>query len=491
MPGGMLAADRRQPLGSRRRPVRNDLFYSAGDGAAYSLMVGLGETYFVAFALALGASKTAAGLVATLPMLAGATLQLATPWAVKKLGSHRRWVVLSVSLQATAVLLMPLAWLFAGLGGKESFPPVVWYIYGVATLYWFGGLSGGPAWNTWIETVVPKSVRTNFFACRSRLSQFCTLAGFAIGGLMLDWAKRGSWELYAFCGILVAAAACRYLSATFLFLKSEPEPTVGREQYEPLFKLFAKSLRGPGITLVWYLLAMQVAVQISGPYFNPFMLRDRNYSYLAYMVMVGLGFLGKAMTMSLWGRVARQSGARRLLLIGGFSIIPIAAMWLIGDPVHALGLELGRHWSFSPEASLRLADGLEFVYYCFLQLLSGWVWAAYELAMLLMFFEAIPRAERTGMLTFYNWGNSAAMVVGSTLGGVILYSLGESHQAFLVLFYLSSLVRLCNVALLFLLPDLHVHRNPPAVIPLGAGTSRSLLDQPVLSSLEEKDEPSA
>src|SRR6187431_394534 len=63
---------------------RGDMRASIGDAAAYSVMVGIGETYFAAFALAIGAGETFAGLIATLPMLAGASLQLATPWALKR-----------------------------------------------------------------------------------------------------------------------------------------------------------------------------------------------------------------------------------------------------------------------------------------------------------------------------------------------------------------------------------------------------------------------
>ena len=65
-------------------------------------MVGIGETYFAAFALALGTGETFAGLVATLPMLAGAALQLATPWCLQRARSYKKWVILCASLQAAA-----------------------------------------------------------------------------------------------------------------------------------------------------------------------------------------------------------------------------------------------------------------------------------------------------------------------------------------------------------------------------------------------------
>ena len=41
--------------------------------------------------------------------------------------------------------------------------------------------------------------------------------------------------------------------------------------------------------------------------------------------------------------------------------------------------------------------------------LAGAAWGAYELALVLLFFETIPEAERTSLLTLYNVANSAAL----------------------------------------------------------------------------------
>jgi MFS family permease len=82
------------------------------------------------------------------------------------------------------------------------------------------------------------------------------------------------------------------------------------------------------------------------------------------------------------------------------------------------------------------------------QILSGICWAAYELAMALMFLHGIPRKQRTSMLTLYNFGNAAAMVLGGMIGYAVLTSFGESHNTYLLLFFLSSCVRLAMVPLL-------------------------------------------
>src|SRR5947209_8123166 len=89
---------------SRRRKLRKTLHNSVSDGAAFSVMVGIGETYFPAFVLALGMGEIAAGLVASIPLLVGAILQLVSPAAVSWLGSNRRWVIACVALQAASFL---------------------------------------------------------------------------------------------------------------------------------------------------------------------------------------------------------------------------------------------------------------------------------------------------------------------------------------------------------------------------------------------------
>ena len=63
----------------RSAQLRRDLRAIVGDGVAFSVMVGAGESYIPAFALAAGLGEITAGLVATLPMLVGAAFQLVTP----------------------------------------------------------------------------------------------------------------------------------------------------------------------------------------------------------------------------------------------------------------------------------------------------------------------------------------------------------------------------------------------------------------------------
>lgn len=462
----------------RRPRPRADLRASIGDAAAYSLMVGIGETYFAAFALALGTGETVAGLVATLPMLIGATLQLATPWFLQRTGSYKRWVVLCASLQAAALLLMPVA---AWLIGR---PATAW-IFLAATLYWAASQATGPAWNTWMEEVVPRRLRASFFACRARISQTATLMGFVVGGLALQAGKASGWLLSAFVGIFLAGALCRFTSAWFLSRQSEP----ARGRYELRHVALHSLLKGTsgevGVPLVLYLLAVQTAVQISGPYFTPYMLAQRKLTYFSYMLLIGIGFVGKVLALPVWGRVAHYAGARRLLWIGGTAIVPVAALW-IGADLFAwetrLPLELAG-WSVVLPLSGEMA------YLAGVQLVSGIVWAAYELAMLLMFFEAIPCQQRASVLTFYNFGNAAALVLGGLIGATILQIGKESHGAYLTLFGVSSLARLATVLLLRQAPERPVSNVRPAMRVIAVRADEGPVERPILPSLSSHGPP--
>src|SRR6185436_2615670 len=105
-------------------------------------------------------TAVAGGLVASVPLLGGALLQLASPWGVRRIGSYRRWVVACVAAQA--LCYVPLA--LAALRGAA--PTAA--IYLVAMLYWAAGMAAGPAWNAWVGCIVPDRLRAPYWAGRTR-----------------------------------------------------------------------------------------------------------------------------------------------------------------------------------------------------------------------------------------------------------------------------------------------------------------------------------
>jgi len=222
--------------------LRRDLRAILLDGAAFSVMVGGGETYLAPFVLAAGLGEVQAGFIASLPPLAGAVLQLASPAAVRRLQSHRRWVVLCALVQAASFLPLIAAALVGTIPATAAFL--------VATIYWGAGMSTGPAWNTWIGTLVPRSLRASYFARRTRITQVGTVAGLLAGGGLLAAGKAGGWEMQAYAALFLLSCACRFASAGFLASQSAAIGTIPSPPHQSRLRALKRRASAPkaGIT---------------------------------------------------------------------------------------------------------------------------------------------------------------------------------------------------------------------------------------------------
>lgn len=416
-------------------------------------MVGTGETYLPAFALAIGLGEMAAGLVSSVPLVAGGLMQLISPRAVRLLGSHRRWVVICATIQALSFLPLVAA---AAIGSMSLAALMM-----VATIYWGAGLATGPAWNTWVGTLIPRSVRPRFFALRTRVSQFVVLLTLVGSGLLLQAGEAAGRLLLVFGILFSCAAAFRLLSSVWLRLHSEPTPLPDGMRQIP-WRLVRHHLRASrGGRLLVYLVAVQAAVQLASPFFTPFMLQQLDFSYTQFVMILAAAFLAKVIALPIWGRWAKRAGAYQLLWIGGIGITPLSAGWVVS---HHFGWLL------------------------FLQVVAGVVWAAYELAFFLLIFESIPEQERTSVLTIYNVLNTTAWVGGSLLGGAVLYQLDVSYYGYLVVFGLSAAGRAVALTLLARVPALAVEADEFSVRTIAIRPGGASLDAPVLPSLPDQRE---
>lgn len=403
------AGHARPPPGRLRRDLRS----ITGDGVLYSLMIGCGESHFAAFALALGMGQALAGLVASVPLAAGATLQLVAPWAVRRLGSHKRWVMACATVQGLSFVPMIV-------GGAAGTMPAL-ALFAFASLYWAAALGCGPAWNTWVGTIIPARIRTRYFGGRTRVAQVGTSVGLLGSGLVLHAASKTDWLLSAFALMFLIAGCARLACLLFLRAQSEPVPLPREARIVPPRELLRRARHGADGRLLVYMACTTAAVHVATPFLNPFMLKQLRFDYTQYVVLLAAAFIARIIAPPFLSRFAQRFGVRRLLWVGGLGIAPLSALWTVSG---------------------------EFWYLLGIQLLSGVLWAAYELSTFLLFFETIRQEERTSVLSAFNFANCAAILLGSMIGGGLLGLLGESHAAYMVVFCVSLAARVLGVGLL-------------------------------------------
>jgi MFS family permease len=441
----------REPYASEARPEgasQRDLRSMVADGVFFSGMVGLGETYVPAFALAVGLGEVVAGLVATLPMLAGALFQLVTPWGVRHLRSYRRWVVACACLQALSFAPLVIGAALGKIG-------LLWLAVSTVS-YWAFGMATGPAWNAWVTSLVPQAIRARFFARRSRNAHAALVVAIACGGLLLQWGHDRGAELALFAALFAAAMLARLVSARFLARQGEaPRLAEGHRALPPAGVLRSVRAAGSG-RLLAYLLGMTLTVHVAAPYFTPYMLGPLALSYAQFMLLTATALLARVVLLPLLGRLAHRRGTRPVLWWGAVGIVPLPVLWLVSH---------------------------DFAYLLCLQLFAGSAWAAVEFATLLSFFEGIEERDRASVLSAYNLGNALAIALGALIGSRLFAWLDDPAGVYAWLFALSTLGRLC------MLPILRGTASARRVVEMQLRTlavrpSAGAVERPILASLE-------
>ena len=78
-------------------------------------------------------------------------------------------------------------------------------------------------------------------------------------------------------------------------------------------------------------MAAQAAVQISSPYFNPYMLGELQFSYSIYVIVVCTAIVAKIVFLPTVGRIADRVGVRRVFWISAAAIVPSSALWMVSN----------------------------------------------------------------------------------------------------------------------------------------------------------------
>lgn len=388
-----------------RGTLRRDLRACTGDGATYCMMVGASEGYFSALVLALGKSNILGGLSATIPMLLGSLMQLASPAGLRRLGSPRRWVQGCATVQSIALLTLATG---AWVGSMPT-----WLIFASIAVYWACALGAGPAWSTWVARLFPESIRARYFAARSRLCNLLQLAAMLIAGAVLALGEGGGWPLMAFAIIMASAAMCRLSSIPYLQAQGDVRLTPA--DVEPIaWRTLPRRLFKGDLRLLLFLACLQGALQTGGPFITPWLINSLHMDKWRFTLCMAMVFVSKSLALPLVGRMIRRLGPYRVLAIGTLGTALAIAML----PFHT-----GLAWILLVQATFGVSI------------------AGVELAGFLLQLETLAHRERTALMSMYWAMNSAATAIGSLLGAGVLKALGDWPHAYATVFIASAALR--------------------------------------------------
>lgn len=412
---------------SSRRKVRRSLKLSVLDGAAYSAMAGLTQNYITPFALALKATTSQIGLLASVPNFIMALSQLAAPNLSEKAGSRKGLILPMVFMHALMwlpILLIPYV-----------FPePKVWWLIGFITLSGVLGSIANPAWGSMMADLVPEDVRGRYFSFRGRIAGFITLIFSFIGGGILQLLTGNVFIGFAI--IFAGAMLSRLLSLYFLSGMYEPPIPHGKKESRQSLLHIVRHLGSSNLgRFILYVALINFAANIAGPFFAVYMLRDLKFNYVTYMLIIAFNAIANLVSLTFWGRRADRAGNMKVIRFTSFLIPILPLVWLGSSNMYYL---MGA------------------------QMLSGFAWSGFNLAIVNFSYDASEPENRTKYLALFNSITLVASCLGALTGGFLAphlpVFLGYKLRT---LFTISGILR--GLVVIFLLRFIFEVRHVPKI----------------------------
>jgi MFS family permease len=434
----------------RTSAVRSSLRFSVLDGSAYAAMLGLVQNYITPMALALKATISQVGLLASIPQLIVGFSQLAAPQLSEKAGSRKRLILPMVFMHALMyipVLLIPFI-----IGDNQ-----VWWLIAFITVSTAFGAIANPAWGSLMADLVPIRLRGRYFSSRGRIAGMITLIfSFAAGAIMQ---LQTHAPFIGFAILFGGATAFRLLSFYFLAQMYEPELEENGANERSLFHMVRHVGSSNLGRFTVYIALICFAVNIASPFFSVYMLRDLGFSYATYTIIVSFAAISSLLFLTYWGRRADLAGNIKVIKVTSYLLPIVPLLWLVSNNVY---------------------------YLVFAQIVSGFAWSGFNLAAVNFVYDASEDQNRTKHIAVYNTITCLATFGGATIGGYLAPHLPALFGYQLrSLFTISGLCR--GLVVLFLLRQFIEVRRVPT-IPLSRFlTVRFSTMRPLLVKIRRQD----
>ncbi|MDD2715348.1 MAG: MFS transporter [Candidatus Wallbacteria bacterium] len=400
---------------------------SVVEGSACSIMDGCGQRYMIPYALALGAQNREIGFLSSFPSILGAVSQLIT---IRMLGkfSRRKLLFFSVFSQALMWLMM----IFAGYRyyycphGSMEIINLLTVIYTLLALF---GSMLTPAWNSWMNDIVPKN-RGRYFGKRNQIVGLVAMVSMLFAGLFMDVFKKNHL-FWGFAGLFAVSFLARTVSALLFLIQYEPPFRQEKGSFFSFRDFLLRIYENNFGRFVVFVSLIGFSTMISAPFFSVYMLNELQMSYTGYTAVVLASSLTNMIFMPAWGKFADRYGNFMVMRICGILVAIVPLLWLVSPQVHSILPSL-------VVPVLVLIEGF-----------SGIAWAGFSLANGNYIFEAVTRQKLAICVAYFNIIYSIGVFAGGMLGGYLgNMGIRLSGSGLLFVFLISGFARLATYLLM-------------------------------------------
>ena len=388
-----LNADEISTKASRAGVVDRTFRLVLYDGLASEAMGTLTTGVFLAgFAVEIGASNLAIGLLAAVPF-AVQLLQLPAVVLVERLRTRRAICTWSAGIGRCFLLAAAAAPLLGPSGG-------VVMLIGLLAVHQALGAVGGCAWNSWMRDLVPPAAYGRFFGRRTAATTGLATGLAFLGGLVIDIWKDGVPQYPALgYSILFGLSALIGLYGVYLLRITPDQPMAPVERrMHPLEMLSAPFRDGNFRRLIVFLSSWNFAANLAAPFFAVYMMKSLDYPLRDVMALTVASQLSNLGSLGIWGVLIDRFSNKAVLEISA----PLFLLCVLG-------------WTFT---GLSWVSGFTFAILLGIHVLMGIATAGVALASNNIAMKLSPSGQATAYLAASSVATASCAALAPILGGL-------------------------------------------------------------------------
>ena len=343
------------------------------------------------YILALGASEVQIGLMSSLSSFVGAGMLLLGAILAEKLGRHKEITTFFgggfARLSVLMLIFVPM--LFKG-------PAMIWVAIAFSVARdSFGNLSY-PAWVSVLNEVVPIEGRGRYFGSRNFVMNIAGMITTLLAGKLITMFVHETGYQIA---LGVAVVLGGFSTVNFFKIKTAPKFSQSFHLSGFSLKKISSFFKGQPqfVALMITAAVWNFAINVSGPFFNPYMVKNLHFSASQVGFLAVVTSLSSLLVFNRLGTLSDRLGPRKVQLISMWLIPLLPGMWYFATNVWHIAL---------------------------INTFGGIIWAAFNLTSFNLMLNSIPKNQVPRYSALYQIMVTLSLAFGALLGSSLIPSWG-------------------------------------------------------------------
>ena len=394
---------------SRRLSIKEGIF-AAAKGS-------VGDYYISPFAIAIKMSSSAVALLSSIAGLLGPLTQIFGSRLIEKY-SRKKIILKAVFFES--LMWLPLA-LIAFLYFKGILVPFLPFLLMFSfALYVIIGNLAGPAWFSWMGDLVDKEYRGRWFSKRNLITGFISITLALLASFFLTYFTNKNWTMFGFIILFSLAFIFRIISWSVFKKQYEPKIKLKKGYYFSFWEFVKKAPQTNFGKFSIFRAIFAFACSISSPLIAVYLLRQLEFTYTTYMIIILSSSVFTLLVLGMWGKFADKYGNYKVMGITSILIPIIPILWVISpSPIY-----------------LVLVPAI----------ISGVSWAGFNLASGNFIYDNVVAEKRGLVVSYYNMLNGIGIFLGAGIGALLIKFLTiDFIEPILFIFFLGGIARMIVV----------------------------------------------